>query len=1256
MRRAAIAVSLAAGLALVPTAPAGADDEDRGRIAGWLESQLSSVGREVRIEGFRGALSARVEMDRLSIADADGVWLVIEGAALDWNRLAVLRGRIEISELAAESIELLRLPAPDPALPSAEAPGFALPDLPVSIEIGSLRADRFLLGEPVLGETATLSLAGGVSLVARRADARLTAERIDTVEGSLHLTLAYDEPAGRVQVDLALDEAPGGIAARLLNLPGLPSVALELAGDGPFDDFDAALRLATDGAERLSGRFRLAAAGAPGNGPARGFLLDVGGDIAPLFAPAYREFFGPDIRLSAAGSQRGDGGLSLERLEIAAAALDISGAAEIAPDGLPERFTLDGRLLPPDGERVVLPLAGPPVSVAGGAIGLAFDSALGEIWDLRADLALLAREDLRIDALSLAGSGRIGRHASGLREVTADIRLEARGLMHDDPAVATAMGQEAQVAAGILWRDGEDLLIERFAAEGPSWRAGGEGRIGAFAEGLPASGRLRAGFDEIAALSGLAGRPLGGEVALEASGSGRLLGGEVDLELVAETRDLAVGEARIDRLLAGSGRLDLAVMRDAGGLALPRLEVTTPALDLAAAGDLRTGAGQMEVRLGLAELGLLLEGVSGPAALEATAQLENEALRLEATATGPGEARLAASGLLADPTGLPAFEGRASLDIADLRAWAAVADDRLAGSFEATGDLAYGAADGSFALSGRAALDDLRFGPDVVATLMRGTTRLELDAVRAAGTAPVEIARARVENAQGGLRLSGRIGAGDGELTLEARLADAALLTPDLAGPLTLSGVISEVAEGYALALEGSGPGGSDMRLSGRVAADLATTDIAARGSLPLALADPFLGAARARGTARYDLALRGAPGLAALTGSIETDAARVILPGFGLALDPLSARVALAPGARARIDARTGVEGGGTATLGGDVDLGAAGLPGNLALALAGVVQRDRALYETRLDGEVRVAGPLAGGAMITGEIRLGPTEIRVPSGPVGGAVALLPVRHLGAPADVRASRARAGLNGADAGPARAGPAYGLDLTVLAPQRIFLRGRGLDAELGGSVRLRGTTAAPAPDGRFELIRGRLDILGRRLDLSEGWAQLQGGTDPELFLRARSETPDGIVALVTLSGRASALDITFSSEPELPEDEVLARLFFGRGIDRISPLQAAQLASALADLAGGGSGGGLVGRLRESFGLDDLDIQTDETGAPTLRVGRYLSENVYTDVIIGPDGRSTITINLDLPRGVTARGRLDDEGGSGIGVFIERDY
>ena len=226
-------------------------------------------------------------------------------------------------------------------------------------------------------------------------------------------------------------------------------------------------------------------------------------------------------------------------------------------------------------------------------------------------------------------------------------------------------------------------------------------------------------------------------------------------------------------------------------------------------------------------------------------------------------------------------------------------------------------------------------------------------------------------------------------------------------------------------------------------------------------------------------------------------------------------------------------------------------------------------------------------------------------------------------------------------------------DLLINAPSRIFVRGRGLDAELGGRLRLTGTTAAIVPQGRFTLERGRFNILGKRLDLTEGQVSLQGAFDPYIRFIAETEAA-GSAIRIGLEGLASAPELTLTSSPELPQDEVLALLLFGRGITEISALQAVQLAGAIRTLSGRSNG--LSEGLRASIGVDDLDLSTNDEGETEARVGKYLSENIYTDVTVNTAGETQINLNLDVSRSITVRGRLNSDGGTGIGVYIERDY
>jgi translocation and assembly module TamB len=277
------------------------------------------------------------------------------------------------------------------------------------------------------------------------------------------------------------------------------------------------------------------------------------------------------------------------------------------------------------------------------------------------------------------------------------------------------------------------------------------------------------------------------------------------------------------------------------------------------------------------------------------------------------------------------------------------------------------------------------------------------------------------------------------------------------------------------------------------------------------------------------------------------------------------------------------------------------------------------------------------------------------VPSTGLGAAGGLEGLRHVSEPADVHATRARAGLLDTAAGDgAGSGRPYPLDLRISAPQRLFIRGRGLDAELGGELRLQGTTANVVPSGSFNLVRGRLDILGKRLTLSEALLQLQGDFDP--FISILASNDDGeIVSSVKIEGQATDPKITFVSQPELPQEEVLSHLLFGRDLTSLSAFQAAQLASAVATLAGKG-GDGIIGKLRKGFGLDDLDVSTDAQGDTTLKAGKYISSKAYTEIEVDQNGQAKINLNLDLSKTVTLRGSVGGEGETSIGIFKEKDY
>ena len=298
-------------------------------------------------------------------------------------------------------------------------------------------------------------------------------------------------------------------------------------------------------------------------------------------------------------------------------------------------------------------------------------------------------------------------------------------------------------------------------------------------------------------------------------------------------------------------------------------------------------------------------------------------------------------------------------------------------------------------------------------------------------------------------------------------------------------------------------------------------------------------------------------------------------------------------------------------------------------------------------------MTGPLLRDPLLSGEITVNRAEITVPE-TLGGGAAALDVKHIDASKAVRETLHRAKASDGTPVPKSRPSVVRLDVNVSAPNRMFVRGRGLDAELGGSVRLTGPITGIQPVGGFRLIRGRLSILGQRITFDEGTVSLVGDLDPYLDFVARSDASD-ITVFITVRGRVSDLDIKFSSQPELPQDEVLARLIFNRGINELSAFQIAQLAAAAAELAGG-SNNSLLGGLRAATGLDDLDVVTDSQGNAAVRAGRYIQDNIYLGVEAGERGSTRGTINLDITEDLKARGSVSADGDSGLGIFYEKDY
>ncbi|MBB5348662.1 translocation/assembly module TamB domain-containing protein [Desulfoprunum benzoelyticum] len=205
------------------------------------------------------------------------------------------------------------------------------------------------------------------------------------------------------------------------------------------------------------------------------------------------------------------------------------------------------------------------------------------------------------------------------------------------------------------------------------------------------------------------------------------------------------------------------------------------------------------------------------------------------------------------------------------------------------------------------------------------------------------------------------------------------------------------------------------------------------------------------------------------------------------------------------------------------------------------------------------------------------------------------------------------------------------LDATVKIPGRLFLRGKGLDSEWGGRLDISGAADSPKIVGELRARRGRLDVLGKTFSIRESQISFLGGQPPDPLLDIVGVyTVEDLLVTAALTGPASDVKLALTSVPDMPQDEILSRVLFGKAQGSLSTFEALQLAAAAAELAGKGGGLNVVGSLRKSLGADVMRVEGGE-GGPNVEVGKYLTEGVYVGTKRGTAPGSTgVEVEIEL--------------------------
>ena len=1251
-----------------------------------LESSLRESGLHVRLTHLSGPMPFACSFG-LEAADAQGVWLTAPENSFAWDWHA-LPGTVRIASIRSANPALRRLPDLPPA-PEPPAPGQPLTveglrvmlgdaarvlnDLPgwlPAVRLDALSVENALLPSELLGGAATPPTpdpAKAQTPERKTADAPAPAPAAQALRADLDAGLTAGGEGAKLHVRARLSGAEEAPFAVSVFSCAAAEVSLE-AQAGPS-------ARANKGTDKGPGN-----AAEPGPGLAVDSRLEAVLRQPVLHVDALPpDLLGSEARLNlalAGGTTARESGpassarLALADLNLTAGRVTATGQGqwhsgrEDWPDG-PLDLSLNVNLQSPATDTAAVP------------------AKTAEGTEEAGDVLAMLRAPL---SLTLTAKGALRRPDVDLRLACADIQSNGHALK-DTTLALTGAPLAWGDALGLDGARGEARLVLDLRAEldqrplslttelfyGPDLRSGPENATGIAPEAAVAGLRkLRLGA------AGLEGT--GDVTAVLTPGKAPVLDGAIRLR-VADWQALSafVPGQRLD----GEAGLDLELRVEAPqkgsgpGAQQVLLRWKIPRFNLSSA---QGGDAALHVR-GLDGEARLTD-LFGRAALAARLDLEGVNrgdLRLSARARasgplqGPLDLNLESSGGVTSRLNIQWRPGLVALQTLEVRLNAALAagnsgkgsKGRALGLRATRGaEIRYG--DAGLAVSGL----DLALSPSGRLQAQGALAPEKLDLRVVLDGLALEPWRALVPalplgTAEARVRLSGSPARPGGDFRLgvrRLRVPGSPVAPLDLA----LVGGIERGASGSALAARleldpqaVKALGGSEARLNLRLPLLFGPDGLpkpAPRGQLAgqvrwegavgpvwslLPLADR-----RLNGRISLNLDLGGTLAAPRVTGGLRVDKARYEDLVLGVLLTDINLRLDLNGKEAGKKNAA-----GGTGPLAGSMHLelsAADGLGGSLRLTggggldgrnldLRAVLDHLRPLrrrdLRINLSGQAQVTGS-ATAPDVRGEIVINQGALLLNNLAVGGSITTLPIQEAATVADA-----------APAAPAAAAEGQGsLNLRIRAPGRFIVEGHGLTSEWQANLLVSGSPAAPMITGELRAVKGNFDFLTKNFALTRGVITFGGGSlsNPLLDIVMTNETPD-LTAHITISGTVSKMKLSLSSEPSLPKDEILSRILFGRSANELSRLEALQLAGAVAQLAGFGSGGGgMLDFTRKALGVDVLRLGTSSTGAAgepgdqtaggtTLEMGKYIGDLIYVGVEQGmkPDSTAFI-IQLEL--------------------------
>jgi translocation and assembly module TamB len=457
-------------------------------------------------------------------------------------------------------------------------------------------------------------------------------------------------------------------------------------------------------------------------------------------------------------------------------------------------------------------------------------------------------------------------------------------------------------------------------------------------------------------------------------------------------------------------------------------------------------------------------------------------------------------------------------------------------------------------------------------------------------------------------------------------------------GPVRLE-VANQILLVESLHLAGSG---TDFTAHGQAhLSDAQELDIRLEGSVNMALFQSLYPKILARGSVGVNLDASGTLAQPVLQGRLEVKNTYVSHNDFPSGLSDLNG-VLLFDRNRFQIETLTGTTGGGTVALTGSAAYQGGVLELDFGATAHGVRLRYPPGVSSTADADLRLTGN-TNSALLTGNVVV--TKLAVTPG-------------FDFSAYIERSRQTIVLSQTDSLQSR------LKLDVHVTTTPELQMQTANARLSGNadLRVRGTAERPAILGRAEVLEGEINFNGNKYNLERGDVTFANParTQPIIDLRATTRVRDYDIT-VQFRGDASVpngLKVTWQSEPQLPEADVIALLALGRTQE-----ESAVAASSGSSFGFGGDASNLLinqalnstvnSRLQRLFGASRVKVdpqglanETAVVRGPQVTVEQQVASNITLtySTNVSVSNQQIIQAEYNITRTISIVGLRDQNG------------